>query len=155
MMNIRVGLTTLRLSRWYEYVIRFVLGGIATVITGVVAKEFGPTIGGLFLAFPAVLPASTTLIQTHEKKRKHRLGLHGEDRGRQVAGLDAAGAAMGSFGMVAFAVLAWVLLPRWPTWAVLVISTVVWFAVSIFVWRQRRLRKRLMKPRHAAVPSHR
>jgi len=34
-------------------------------------------IGGLFLAFPAILPASATLIERHEKEKKESLRLHG------------------------------------------------------------------------------
>jgi uncharacterized membrane protein (GlpM family) len=38
--------------RWYEYASRFIFGGLATAIAGVIAKEYGPSVGGLFLAFP-------------------------------------------------------------------------------------------------------
>jgi hypothetical protein len=46
-----------------------------TLITGLIAHAFGATIGGLFLAFPAIFPASASLIEKHEieKKRKHEL----------------------------------------------------------------------------------
>jgi hypothetical protein len=37
------------------------MGGLVTVITGIVAKNWGPVIGGLFLAFPAIFPASATI----------------------------------------------------------------------------------------------
>ncbi len=155
MLNIKIDTSTIHLGRWYEFVIRFVLGGIATVITGLVAKKFGPSVGGLFLAFPAILPASVTLVQTHETKKKRRAGLSGERRGKKVAGLDAAGAAMGSFGMMAFAVLVWMLLPRWPEWATLVTATIAWFGVAVLIWRQRRLKARLWPARQPAVSSRR
>lgn len=155
MLNVKIDTTTFHLGRWYEYVIRFVLGGIATVITGILAKEFGPAIGGLFLALPAILPASTTLVQTHETKKKRRAGLNGVSRAKKVAGLDAAGAAMGSFGMMAFAVYVWVLLPKWPAWVVLASATVVWFAVAFVVWRQRKVFPRLLHGGRAAISSRR
>jgi hypothetical protein len=79
-------------SHWYEYVIRFVLGGLVTSATGLIAKEFGPSFAGLFLAFPAILPASATLIEKHEREQKERKGLHGLYRGRYAAGADSAGA---------------------------------------------------------------
>lgn len=50
----RIKLGALKEGRWYEYAIRFVLGGIATVLAGLIADAFGPAYGGLFLAFPAV-----------------------------------------------------------------------------------------------------
>jgi hypothetical protein len=51
-------------------------------------------VGGLFLAFPAIFPASATLVEKHEAENKKRRGLSGMVRGREAAALDAAGAAM-------------------------------------------------------------
>ena len=65
--NIRVKLSTLRETRWHEYLVRFVLGGLATVGTGAIASLFGPETGGLFLAFPAIFCASATLIEKHAR----------------------------------------------------------------------------------------
>jgi hypothetical protein len=45
-------------TRWYEYLVRFLLGGAMTVVAGLIAARFGPVIGGLFLAFPAIFPAA-------------------------------------------------------------------------------------------------
>jgi hypothetical protein len=39
--------------------------------------EWGPAVVGLFLAFPAIFPASATLIEKHERQRKQRQGLTG------------------------------------------------------------------------------
>jgi uncharacterized membrane protein len=120
-MNIVIKFSALRESRWYELVIRFVLGGAATVAAGVVAKICGPLVGGLFLAFPAILPASATMIEKHECKRKERLGLHGLRRGREVAALEACGTAIGSFGLI------------------FVLATAVWAAVAVLIWSMRRI----------------
>jgi hypothetical protein len=38
------------------YAIRFVIGGLITTATGLVARKFGPVVGGLFLAYPAIFP---------------------------------------------------------------------------------------------------
>jgi hypothetical protein len=57
-MNIQIELSALRQTRWHEYLIRFVLGGLATVGTGAIASLFGPETGGVFLAFPAIFCAS-------------------------------------------------------------------------------------------------
>jgi Protein of unknown function (DUF3147) len=79
-MVVRVNWQALRQSRWYEYILRFGLGGLATAIAGLVAQFFGPEAGGLFLAFPAILGASATLIEKHERERKKKLGLAGQRR---------------------------------------------------------------------------
>src|SRR3981081_2873096 len=98
-------------TKWYEYVLRFAFGGAITVAAGLIAKKWGPGVGGLFLAFPAIFPASATLVEKHEKEKKQQHGLDGTIRGREAAGLDAAGAAIGSIGLVAFSVAAWRLIP--------------------------------------------
>lgn len=50
-MIIQFNLGALSEIRWYEYLVRFVLGGAMTVVAGLIAARFGPIIGGLFLAF--------------------------------------------------------------------------------------------------------
>jgi hypothetical protein len=102
-MIVQLNLAALRETRWYEYLIRFALGGAMTVIAGLIAARFGPIVGGLFLAFPAIFPASATLIEKHVRERKERAGLAGARRGKEAAALDAAGATLGSFGLAAFA----------------------------------------------------
>jgi hypothetical protein len=138
-MNIGIDMHGLRQSHWNDYAVRFLFGGLITAIAGVIAKEYGPTVAGLFLAFPAILPASATLIEKHEIQRKHRAGLHGTARGRTIASVDAAGGSMGSIGLIAFGALAWQLLPRLPAWGALIIAAPAWFAVSFVVWWVRKL----------------
>jgi uncharacterized protein DUF3147 len=121
--------------RWYEYIFRFVFGGLATAVAGVIAKEYGPSVGGLFLAFPASFPASATLIEQHEKRRKQGIGAHGTLRGRRAAALDAAGASIGAFGLLTFACLAWKLMPVFSPWATLSMATLGWLAVSMLGWK--------------------
>jgi hypothetical protein len=60
--------SALRQAYWYEYLVRFGLGGAMTVVAGLIAARFGPVIGGLFLAFPAIFPASATLIEKHVRE---------------------------------------------------------------------------------------
>ena len=64
-MHIKINLAGLKETKWHEYAIRFLFGGLVTVATGFIAKAFGPTVGGVFLAFPAIFPATATLIATH------------------------------------------------------------------------------------------
>lgn len=102
-MLIKMSSSALKNGEWHEYAVRFALGGAATMLTGAISTRFGPSIGGLFLALPAIFCASATLIEKHERERKAKAGLEGGRRGKQAAALDAAGAALGSFGMMAFA----------------------------------------------------
>ena len=90
---------------------RFLFGGAITAITGMLANRYGPVFGGLFLAFPALFPASATLLESHEREKKRRAGIANTSRGREAAALDARGAAIGSIGLVGFALIAWKLLP--------------------------------------------
>ena len=117
-MIVRLNPSALRDIRWYQYVIRFALGGAMTVIAGLIASRFGPVVGGLFLAFPAIFPASATLIEKHERERKEKAGLAGGRRGKEAAALDAAGAVLGSVGLAAFAVVIWLLTEQSPSAAV-------------------------------------
>jgi len=119
---------------WHEYLIRFVLGGLVTAIAGIVAKTAGPSFGGLFLAFPAILACSTSLVEKHERKRKQQKGLIGLRRGTLAAGADAAGAAIGSVGLMAFAVCLWKLLPAHATGLALAVALLAWAAVSAVLW---------------------
>ena len=82
--------SALRQTRWYEYLVKFVLGGVMTVVAGLIAARFGPVTGGLFLAFPAIFPASATLIEKHVRERKEKAGLSGARRGKEAAALDLA-----------------------------------------------------------------
>ena len=138
MMQIKVDLSVLGQTKWYEYAVRFLFGGLITAFAGIIAKKFGPGIGGLFLAFPAIFPASATLIEKHEKQKKEKEGLRGTQRGREAASIDAAGAAMGSSGLLVFALLVWQLIPRHSTWMVLMAATAAWLAVSVLIWLVRK-----------------
>ena len=138
-MRIHVKLAALRESTWHEQLTRFVLGGAITVVTGLIAKEFGPVIGGLFLAFPAIFPASATLVEKHERDKKHRAGIAHTLRGRLSAALDARGAAMGSIALGAFAVLVWKLLPTGNAALILGAALTFWLSLATLIWRLRKL----------------
>jgi hypothetical protein len=134
-MKITVNTSTLGQTRWYEYLSRFLFGGATTALAGIMAKKFGPGIGGLFLAFPAIFPATATLVESHEKKKKQRHGGHGTVRGRKAAALDAVGASLGSFGLMAFALIVWRLVDSVPAWLTLLIATLAWFATAVSAWK--------------------
>jgi hypothetical protein len=124
-------------SRWSEHAVRFALGGLATVLAGAVASVGGPSTGGLFLAFPAIFCASATLIEKHERRRKHQKGLPGTRRARDAAALDSAGAAWGSVALASFGICVWALAERSPALSLLVAST-SWLIVACAAWWLRR-----------------
>ncbi len=136
-MKVSVNISTLTQTRRSEYASRFLFGGAMTAIAGIIAREYGPSVGGLFLAFPAIFPASATLIENHEKQKKNKAGGNGTIRGRKAAAVDAAGAAMGAFGLLTFAIVVWKLIPYLPCWSTLVIATFAWSVVSIAVYKIR------------------
>jgi hypothetical protein len=74
-MIVAVSTSGLKRAKWYEFLLRFVLGGAVTSTAGILAKKFGPSFGGLFLAFPAILAASATLVEKHERRRKEKKGM--------------------------------------------------------------------------------
>ena len=119
---------------------RFMFGGICTLGAGLIAKRYGPAIGGLFLAFPAIFPASVTLIQAHEKEKKTQIGSDGTRRGRMSASIDAAGAALGCCGLLAFASICWKALANHNAVVVIGAATVVWLVVSVVCWEIRKRR---------------
>jgi hypothetical protein len=134
-MRVTFDFSSLAGTRWYEYGVRFLFGGAITVIAGLLAKRFGPVFGGLFLAFPAIFPASATLVEKHEREKKHKAGIMNTARGRQAAALDARGAAIGSIGLACFALLVWKLLPVWNAGVVLIVALSLWLGVSVLIWR--------------------
>lgn len=136
-MVVRFKLSALKDSRWSELALRFFLGGLATVVAGVAGNVWGPVVGGLFLAVPAIFFASATLIERHERERKEKKGLRGAERGKKAAALDAVGAGLGSVGLAAFGAVVWVLAQDTAAGA-LAFATIVWFAVSTLLWRLRR-----------------
>ena len=133
--KIVIDLSSVRQTTWRQVAARFFIGGVITAVVGIIGRKFGPGIGGLFLAFPAIFPASATLIEKHELEKKRRAGVNGVIRSREVAGVDAAGAAMGSLGLLAFAFTVYKMIARYPTWQVLSATVLIWMAVSVLVWR--------------------
>jgi hypothetical protein len=136
-MLVKLSLSSLKRIHWHDYVTRFVLGGAATAATGLISARFGPSVGGLFLALPAIFCASATLIERHERRAKQRFGLKGTRRGEQAAALDAAGAALGSAGLIAFAAAFSLLVPT-SVPAAFAVALAAWTAVSVSAWLIRR-----------------
>ncbi|SDJ03626.1 Protein of unknown function [Nonomuraea jiangxiensis] len=96
---------------------RFAFGALVSVIAGLVGQHWGPVAGGVFLAFPAILAATLTLIEEEEHQRG-------------PAAQDARGAVLGATGMIAFAACVWLLAVRLPAPLVLGLATVIWAVIA-------------------------
>jgi len=122
----------LRQTRPRDFILRFVFGGLVTVAAGLIATNFGPVVGGLFLAFPAILPASLTLLAEHA-------------RNTPPAGADAYGSMFGSVGLLVFAAVIWMLGTTAPAWLALSLAMLAWIFTACGTWalaeRLRRARR--------------
>ena len=103
-----------------DYAVRFAFGAAISLAAGLIGMKFGPVVGGIFLAFPAILPASLTLI---EKKD-----------GRQEAAIDSEGAVLGAIALVAFAFVIALTVTSWGVVTALVVGLAVWLAVAIALY---------------------
>lgn len=139
-MRIRFDPTPLKESRPSGHALRFAIGGAVTAATGGVAKLWGPKVGGLLLALPAILPIGVALIAKLQN-RKAGPGARG-DRGRRAAVVEATGASAAAIGLIGFAVVAWRLLIRWPSWLALAMATTAWVGITLIVWLARKTPRR-------------
>lgn len=108
-----------------DMLIRFAFGAGIALVAGLIGHLAGVHLGGLFLAFPAILPATLTLIA---KDQSDRSAVHDDD-----------GALLGGCGLAVFGLVAWWLLPRvGAAWA-LPASTAAWAAASGLLYFLSRL----------------
>jgi Protein of unknown function (DUF3147) len=103
-----------------KYLPRFAFGAGIALVAGLVGMKFGPVIGGIFLGFPAVLPASLTLIQ--------------KDAGKEDAAIDALGASLGAVAMVAYAVLIVFAIRSWGVIPTIAAALVLWLGVALSLY---------------------
>jgi uncharacterized membrane protein (GlpM family) len=101
---------------WRGMLVRFAFGFAVSLAVGIIAKFAGDRVAGLFLAFPAILPASLTLIA--------------ENDGEASAKIDAAGAVLGGIALAAFGAASWLLLPRVNPVVAEVAAVVAWTIVA-------------------------
>jgi Protein of unknown function (DUF3147) len=145
-MSIHFDVSSLSPTKPHEYALRFLFGGLCTAVAGLIAKRYGPAVGGLFLAFPAIFPAAATLIQNHEEQRKAEIGHNGTRRGKNAAALDAFGATLGSLGLIGFALTVWKGVTFLSAVGVLASALACWTILSIGAYQVRahwpRLRQR-------------
>jgi PncC family amidohydrolase len=114
----------LRRLRPGELLLRFGFGAAVSALAASVALSGGPRLGGLYLAFPAILPATLTLLEKKE--------------GLAQAVSDIRGATIGSIGLLAFAAVAANLLTRSPGGG-LAAALAAWLLVSLGVYAGLRM----------------
>jgi MFS family permease len=142
---IELRFASLKETKVHEYAIRFLFGGLCTAGAGLIAKHFGPRIGDLFLAFPAIFPAAASLIASHEEERKAKKGYDGRIRGRMAASIDSAGASLGCIGLGGFALVIYKWLDGGNAYLVISVAALAWLLLVIGLWDLRKRRHRLLR----------
>jgi hypothetical protein len=112
-----VDLGELRSVKPHEMLLRFGFGAAISVIAGLGGAELGTLVGGLLLAFPAILPAALTLIE--------------RDDGNRAAVHDVGGAIFGGAGLIAFGAVAYLTLGRIASGSALCAALAAWAVVSL------------------------
>jgi uncharacterized membrane protein YfcA len=133
-----IELGALRKIRPRELVIRFAFGAFASLLAGCITLVFGARAGGLFLAFPAILTASLTMI---EKKDGTSAAVH-----------DIEGAVLGAAGLAAFAIVVEQTL-EWTSlgWA-LALAFGAWLATALALYFAAELTRRGIQRRRKGSP---
>jgi hypothetical protein len=137
-MHISVDFAKLRMTTPADYISRFVFGGLVTVAATLIANRFGPVVGGLFLAFPGILPPGLTLTEKHVVEKKAHSGGSGTRFGRAEASVEAAGASAGSLGLIAFGFAIWKSMPAYSLVPSLAIAFGTWSIVGFSAWWIRK-----------------
>jgi hypothetical protein len=95
---------------------RFIAGALTSIAAGGLTLGLGARVGGIMLAFPAILAASLTLIEEQEDSAEARE--------------DARGAVVGGAALAAFAAVAAVGLKMFSAPLALALATAGWFAAA-------------------------
>lgn len=114
-------------ARPRDLAIRFAAGAVTSIVAGVVTLVFGPRVGGILLAFPAILAASLTLIEKQEDSTDAREASRG--------------AVVGGCALMIFAAVAALGLGHLPGAVALLIATAAWLVAAllgyVILWWRR------------------
>jgi nicotinamide-nucleotide amidase len=99
-----------------DLLVRFGFGAAVSIVAGLIGLAAGQRAGGVLLAFPAILPAALTLIESRE--------------GTSTAVSDVRGAVAGALGMLGFALTVVALAGRIPTLLALLVAALAWVVIS-------------------------
>ena len=117
-----------------QYAARFLFGGLITMLAGWIADRYGPVIGGLFLAFPGIFPASISLVETHKLRKEQAEHKAGTRSASAEASVEAMGASAGAIGLMGFAAVLWHGLPTHALLPMLLTASAVWTALACIAW---------------------
>lgn len=114
-----------------DYLVRFAFGAGISAVAAIIGIALGARPGGVLLAFPAILPASLTLIE-----RKSN---------RDQAVVDVTGAIIGGAALIVFAAAAAWALPRMNPIVSVIVAGVLWAvsAVGLYVLVVRLRRRKI------------
>jgi hypothetical protein len=109
-----------------DLLIRFAAGGLTSIASGLVTFAFNARVGGILLAFPAILAASLTLIEQQEDSVDARE--------------DARGAIAGGVALAVFAAVAAVSFAHIAGALALAVAALAWLVTAgllyaVFWWR--------------------
>ena len=107
----------LRDVRWRDIGIRFAFGVAISMIAATLGLLLHVRLGGMFLAFPAILPATITLISDKED--------------REQATRNVQGAIAGGVGLVAFAVIGAATVAHWEPFFALLVALGGWVIAAV------------------------
>ncbi|MBV8445518.1 MAG: nicotinamide-nucleotide amidohydrolase family protein [Candidatus Dormibacteraeota bacterium] len=113
-----------------ELLIRFAFGAAISLVAGIVSLLTGDKVGGMLLAFPAILPAALTLVERNS--------------GTSAAVSDVRGAAVGAIALALFAVTVKLLATTIPVIAALAAAAAVWALAAGGIYLAGRLAARLL-----------
>lgn len=129
-----------------EMLQRAAFGAGVSLVAAIVGVIFGSRVGGLFLACPAILPATLTLIEDKDGKREAEADEHGS--------------IAGAIGLVAFAGTGVLLIDPFGVVVAMAGATVAWLVASLcafsvyFALRERNKSKHRARGRlHRTSPG--
>lgn len=120
-----------------DLLVRFGFGMAISAVAGVVSAVVGSEPGGILLAFPAILPATLTLVEKEESER-------------QAEDLDV-GSILGAVALVPFAAVVWQFMGSAAAPGVLVAATAAWLATAVLLYLGLRLVLARQGPIHKGI----
>jgi hypothetical protein len=121
--KIKLDVRKLRAPDWPQLGVRFAFGACIAVVAGLAGLRWGHRVGGVLLAFPAIIPAALTLLERSDGVKK--------------TDADALGAILGAVAMLLFAVAVALLGGRLGIAAVL-IAAALWALAAAVLFRGAR-----------------
>ncbi len=108
-----------------DYAVRFGFGAAIALLAGLLGIWLGPKFGGVFLGFPAILPASLTLIQKKD--------------GKEQAAIDSEGAVLGAVAFVAFAIVVALVVVRLGVVPTVIVGLIMWTVIAVALYAVARI----------------